>query len=94
MAPFGHRFDPDHDLSTDIRKKYENDSGELLLAQHNVVTIAGRMIGKREAGRRPLPTYWTGEARSTLRSPRYGGEEAYKLFKESDLGDFWGLLVM
>lgn len=64
VAPFGHRFDPDHDLSTDIRKKYENDSGELLLAQHNVVTIAGRMIGNGEAGRRPLPTYWTGEARS------------------------------
>ena len=50
VAPFGHRFDPDHDLSTDIRKKYENDSGELLLAQHNVVTIAGRMIGKRGSG--------------------------------------------
>ena len=25
VAPFGHRFDPDHDLSTDIRKKYENE---------------------------------------------------------------------
>ncbi|MCT3441510.1 lysine--tRNA ligase, partial [Limosilactobacillus fermentum] len=92
VAPFGHRFDPDHDLSTDIRKKYENDSGELLLAQHNVVTIAGRMIGKRGSGKASFADLLDrgGKIQFYVRQDMVG-EEAYKLFKESDLGDFWGI---
>lgn len=92
VAPFGHRFDPDHDLSTDIRKKYGNDSGELLLAQHNVVTIAGRMIGKRGSGKASFADLLDrgGKIQFYVRQDRVG-EEAYKLFKESDLGDFWGI---
>ena len=92
VAPFGHRYDPDHDLSTDIRKKYENDSGELLLAQHNVVTIAGRMIGKRGSGKASFADLLDrgGKIQFYVRQDMVG-EEAYKLFKESDLGDFWGI---
>ena len=79
VAPFGHRFDPDHDLSTDIRKKYENDSGELLLAQHNVVTIAGRMIGKRGSGKASFADLLDrgGKIQFYVRQDMVG-EEAYK----------------
>ena len=69
VAPFGHRFDPDHDLSTDIRKKYENDSGKASFA--DLLDRGGKI-------------------QFYVRQDMVG-EEAYKLFKESDLGDFWGI---
>lgn len=93
VAPFGHRFDPDHDLSTDIRKKYENDSGELLLAQHNVVTIAGRMIGKRGSGKASFADLLDREARSnsTFAKIWWGRslQAIQRIRLRGFLGDYW-----
>lgn len=92
IAPFGHRFVPDHDISTDIRAKYGELSGDLLLEQGNMVTIAGRMIAKRGSGKASFGDLLDrgGRIQFYIRQDRVG-EEAYKLFKESDIGDFWGI---
>lgn len=92
IDPFGQRFDPDHDISTDIRKKYENSSEELLAQQHNIVTIAGRMIAKRGSGKASFADLLDrgGRIQFYVRQDIVG-EDTYKLFKDSDIGDFWGI---
>lgn len=92
IDPFGHRFAPDHDLSTDIKAKYGNSDGDLLLDQHNMVTIAGRMIAKRGSGKASFADLLDrgGRIQFYVRKDIVG-EEAYALFKSSDIGDFWGI---
>ena len=92
VAPFGHRFAPDHDISTEVREKYGERDGDLLLEQHNMVTIAGRMIAKRGSGKASFADLLDrgGRIQFYVRQDIVG-EEAYKLFKESDIGDFWGI---
>lgn len=92
IDPFGHRFAPDHDISTDIRAKYGNESEELLAQQQNEVTIAGRMIAKRGSGKASFADLLDrgGKIQFYVRQDVVG-EETYKLFKDSDIGDFWGI---
>lgn len=92
IDPFGERFAPDHELSSTIRERYQDDDGELLVAQHNVVTIAGRMIAKRGSGKAAFADLLDrdGKIQFYVRQDRVG-EEAYQVFKNSDIGDFWGI---
>lgn len=92
IDPFGHRFAPDHDISTDIRAKYGNLSEELLSQQHNVVTVAGRMIAKRGSGKASFADLLDrgGKIQFYVRQDIVG-EDTYKIFKDSDIGDFWGI---
>ncbi|HJA46586.1 MAG TPA: lysine--tRNA ligase [Candidatus Limosilactobacillus excrementigallinarum] len=92
IDPFGHRFAPDHDISTEIRAKYGNDSEELLAQQQNEVTIAGRMIAKRGSGKASFADLLDrgGKIQFYVRQDVVG-EETYQLFKDSDIGDFWGI---
>lgn len=92
IDPFGQRFAPDHGTSNEVREKYGEDDGELLLQQGNVVTIAGRLIGKRGSGKASFADLLDrdGKIQIYVRQDRVG-EESYQLFKESDLGDFWGI---
>ena len=92
IDPFGQRFAPDHSTSSEVRAKYGEDDGELLLQQGNVVTSAGRLIGKRGSGKASFADLLDrdGKIQIYVRQDRVG-EESYQLFKESDLGDFWGI---
>lgn len=92
IDPFGHRFAPDHDISSDIHKKYDNYSGELLAAQQNEVTIAGRMIAKRGSGKTSFADLLDrgGKIQFYVRKDIVGDDD-YQIFKDSDIGDFWGI---
>lgn len=92
IDPFGQRFAPDHSTSSEVRAKYGEDDGDLLLQQGNIVTIAGRLVGKRGSGKASFADLLdrNGKIQIYVRQDRVG-EESYQLFKESDLGDFWGI---
>lgn len=92
IDPFGQRFAPDHSTSSEVRAKYGEDDGDLLLQQGNIVTIAGRLVGKRGSGKASFADLLDrdGKIQIYVRQDRIG-EESYQLFKESDLGDFWGI---
>ena len=92
IDPFGHRFAPDHDISSDIRAKYGDSSEELLAEQQNEVTIAGRMIAKRGSGKASFADLLDrgGKIQFYVRQDVVG-EDTYQVFKDSDIGDFWGI---
>lgn len=92
IDPFGHRFAPDHDISSDIRAKYGDSSEELLAEQQNEVTIAGRMIAKRGSGKASFADLLDrgGKIQFYVRQDVVG-EDTYQIFKDSDIGDFWGI---
>lgn len=92
IDPFGHRFAPDHDISNDIRAKYGDSSEELLAEQQNEVTIAGRMIAKRGSGKASFADLLDrgGKIQFYVRQDVVG-EDTYQVFKDSDIGDFWGI---
>ena len=92
IDPFGHRFAPDHDISSDIRAKYGDSSEELLAEQQNEVTIAGRMIAKRGSGKASFADLLDrgGKIQFYVRQDVVG-EDTYQVFKNSDIGDFWGI---
>ncbi|KRL94639.1 lysine--tRNA ligase [Limosilactobacillus equigenerosi] len=92
IDPFGGRFVPDHLTSSQVRVKYGESDGDLLLQQGNIVTIAGRMVAKRGSGKASFADLLDRDGRIQfyVRQDQVG-EEAYQLFKESDLGDFWGI---
>ena len=92
IDPFGHRFAPDHDISSDIRAKYGDSSEELLAQQQNEVTIAGRMIAKRGSGKASFADLLDrgGKIQFYVRQDIVG-EDTYQVFKDSDIGDFWGI---
>lgn len=92
IDPFGQRFAPDHDISSDIRAKYGDSSEELLAQQQNEVTIAGRMIAKRGSGKASFADLLDrgGKIQFYVRQDVVG-EDTYQVFKDSDIGDFWGI---
>ena len=92
IDPFGHRFAPDHDISSDIRAKYGDSSEELLAEQQNEVTIAGRMIARRGSGKASFADLLDrgGKIQVYVRQDVVG-EDTYQVFKDSDIGDFWGI---
>ncbi|KRN59230.1 lysine--tRNA ligase [Limosilactobacillus secaliphilus] len=92
IDPFGHRFDPDHDISSDIHTKYDNYDGDLLAKEGNVVTVAGRMVAKRGSGKTSFADLLDrgGKIQFYVRQDIVGDDD-YQIFKDSDIGDFWGI---
>ncbi len=92
IDPFGHRFDPDHDISSDIHAKYDNYDGDLLAKEQNMVTVAGRMIAKRGSGKTSFADLLDrgGKIQFYVRKDIVGDDD-YQVFKDSDIGDFWGI---
>ena len=90
VAPFGQKFDV-KDKICDIKANYENKSKEEL--EENVVyaTIAGRIITKRDMGKIAFCNIQDrdGNIQIYIRKDTIG-EEAYSVFKLSDIGDIIG----
>lgn len=91
IDPFGERYDRSHQ-SAQIIAEYDEFSKEDLEGKAAQVTIAGRMMTKRGKGRAGFAHIQDleGQIQIYVRKDSVG-EEAYELFKSSDLGDIIGV---
>ncbi len=91
VAPFGQKFDV-KDKICDIKANYENKSKEELEEQDVYATIAGRIITKRDMGKIAFCNLQDrdGNIQIYIRKDTIG-EEAYSVFKLSDIGDIIGI---
>ncbi|UYO35775.1 lysine--tRNA ligase [Bacillus zhangzhouensis] len=91
IDPFGERFDRSHQ-SAQIIAEYGEFSKEDLEGKAAQVTIAGRMMTKRGKGKAGFAHIQDleGQIQIYVRKDSVG-EEAYELFKSSDLGDIIGV---
>lgn len=91
LDPFGSKFNRTH-LSDAIIKEYDAFTKEELEAAGNKVTIAGRIMTKRGKGKAGFAHLQdvAGQIQIYVRQDAIG-EEAYELFKTTDLGDIIGI---
>ncbi|MEW3994971.1 lysine--tRNA ligase [Bacillus altitudinis] len=91
IDPFGERYDRSHQ-SAQIIAEYDEFSKEDLEEKATQVTIAGRMMTKRGKGKAGFAHIQDleGQIQIYVRKDSVG-EEAYELFKSSDLGDIIGV---
>ncbi|HBU91325.1 MULTISPECIES: lysine--tRNA ligase [Bacillus] len=91
IDPFGERYDRSHQ-SAQIIAEYDEFSKEDLEEKSAQVTIAGRMMTKRGKGKAGFAHIQDleGQIQIYVRKDSVG-EEAYELFKSSDLGDIIGV---
>lgn len=91
IDPFGERYDRSHQ-SAQIIAEYGEFSKEDLEGKAAQVTIAGRMMTKRGKGKAGFAHIQDleGQIQIYVRKDSVG-EEAYELFKSSDLGDIIGV---
>ncbi|MFS0656694.1 lysine--tRNA ligase [Bacillus sp. 179-C3.3 HS] len=91
IDPFGQRYDRSHQ-SAQIIAEYDEFSKEELEEKDATVTIAGRMMTKRGKGKAGFAHIQDleGQIQIYVRKDSVG-EEAYELFKSSDLGDIIGV---
>ncbi|MGX9292705.1 lysine--tRNA ligase [Bacillus sp. A015] len=91
IDPFGERYDRSHQ-SAKIIAEYDEFSKEDLEEKAAQVTIAGRMMTKRGKGKAGFGHIQDleGQIQIYVRKDSVG-EEAYELFKSSDLGDIIGV---
>ncbi|MCM2991103.1 lysine--tRNA ligase [Bacillus safensis] len=91
IDPFGERYDRSHQ-SAQIIAEYDEFSKEDLEGKAAQVTIAGRMMTKRGKGKAGFAHLQDleGQIQIYVRKDSVG-EEAYELFKSSDLGDIIGV---
>ncbi|AKU30925.1 MULTISPECIES: lysine--tRNA ligase [Bacillus] len=91
IDPFGERYDRSHQ-SAQIIAEYDEFSKEDLEEKAAQVTIAGRMMTKRGKGKAGFAHIQDleGQIQIYVRKDSVG-EEAYELFKSSDLGDIIGV---
>ncbi|MED1750336.1 MAG: lysine--tRNA ligase [Bacillota bacterium] len=91
IDPFGERYDRSHQ-SAKIIAEYDEFSKEDLEEKAAQVTIAGRMMTKRGKGKAGFAHIQDleGQIQIYVRKDSVG-EEAYELFKSSDLGDIIGV---
>ncbi|MEH7734602.1 lysine--tRNA ligase [Bacillus pumilus] len=91
IDPFGERYDRSHQ-SAQIIAEYDEFSKEDLEEKSAQVTIAGRMMTKRGKGKAGFAHIQDleGQIQIYVRKDSVG-EEAYELFKNSDLGDIIGV---
>ncbi|MED4594583.1 lysine--tRNA ligase [Bacillus safensis] len=91
IDPFGERYDRSHQ-SAQIIAEYDEFSKEDLEGKAAQVTIAGRMMTKRGKGKAGFAHIQDleGQIQIYVRKDSVG-EEAYELFKSSDLGDIIGV---
>ncbi|MDR0898769.1 MAG: lysine--tRNA ligase [Lactobacillaceae bacterium] len=89
LDPFGKRFERT-DLAKDIHGKFDNFSVEELESQDNRVTIAGRIVGKRGAGKIIFADIRDVSGNIQVYAKRDDLGDNYALIKRADLGDFLG----
>ncbi len=91
MDPFGGKFERTH-LAADLVEKYDQFSKEELEDITNEVTIAGRLMTKRGKGKAGFAHMQdlSGQIQLYVRKDAIG-EEAYEIFKSTDLGDIVGV---
>ena len=91
IKPFGFRFDVTSN-SKEIKENYQNSTKEQLEEEKNHVVIAGRIMTKRRKGKAGFFHIQDkfGQIQIYI-SINEVGEEAYDLFKSSDLGDIVGI---
>ena len=91
VAPFGARFDV-KDKICDIKENYSCKSKEELEENQVFATIAGRIITKRDMGKIAFCNLQDrdGNIQVYIRKDTIG-EEAYSVFKLSDIGDIIGV---
>lgn len=94
IDPFGERYDRSHQ-SAQIIAEFDEFSKEDLEEKSAQVTIAGRMMTKRGKGKAGFAHIQDleGQIQIYVRKDSVG-EEAYELFKSSDLGDIIGVTGM
>jgi lysyl-tRNA synthetase class 2 len=91
LDPFGSRFERTH-LSNEIREQFEEISKEELDESPREVTIAGRIMTKRGKGKAGFANLQDlgGQVQIYVRQDAIG-EDAYKLYNSTDLGDIIGI---
>ena len=91
IEPFGKRYDRTH-KSGQIRKEYESLEKEELEEKNVKVKIAGRIMTKRRQGKAGFMHIQDidGKIQIYVRKDVLG-EEAYEVFKKSDIGDIVGI---
>ncbi|MGY0695006.1 lysine--tRNA ligase [Virgibacillus sp. FSP13] len=91
IDPFGGKFNRTH-LAKSLIEKYDQFSKEELEEKTDKVTIAGRMMTKRGKGKAGFAHLQdlSGQIQIYVRKDAIG-EEAYELFKSTDLGDIVGI---
>ena len=91
VEPFGSRFDV-KDKICEIKAKYSDKTKEELEANQVYATLAGRIITKRDMGKIAFCNLQDrdGNIQIYIRKDTIG-EEAYSVFKLSDIGDIIGV---
>ncbi|MFT3706706.1 MAG: lysine--tRNA ligase [Archangium sp.] len=92
VNPYGNGFKPEH-LAGDLIKKYADVAGETLEAEKpGPFTLAGRIVSVRDFGKAAFVTIQdrSGAIQAHLKKDVLG-EEAFKIWKLTDIADFIGV---
>src|SRR3954449_8228004 len=91
LDPFGKRFDRSH-LTLELVEQYAELEKEEIEEKNVAVSLAGRIMTKRGKGKAGFAHLQdlTGQIQVYVRQDAVG-EENYKLFDSSDLGDIIGV---
>lgn len=91
IDPFGKRFDRTHN-SKELHEEYDQHSKEELSDMNLSASVAGRMMTKRGKGKAGFAHLQDreGQIQVYVRKDQVG-DESYELFKQADLGDFFGI---
>ena len=92
IEPFGMRKFDRQDLARSLNEKYSQDDKDELNKELPQTKIAGRMLAKRGKGKVGFADLYdrTGKIQIYVRKDIVG-EDNYKIFKKSDIGDFLGI---
>ncbi|WP_294830210.1 amino acid--tRNA ligase-related protein, partial [uncultured Lactobacillus sp.] len=92
IEPFGMRKFDQQDLARSLNEKYSQDDKDELNKELPQTKIAGRMLAKRGKGKVGFADLYdrTGKIQIYVRKDIVG-EDNYKIFKKSDIGDFLGI---
>ena len=92
IDPFGKRFVRSHN-SKELHDKFDAYSKEELVGMDESASVAGRMMTKRGKGKAGFAHLQDreGQIQIYVRKDQVG-DEAYAIFKQADLGDFFGVV--
>jgi lysyl-tRNA synthetase class 2 len=91
IDPFGHKFNQTH-YAKDLIEQFGEKTKEELEAEAHTVTLAGRLMAKREMGKASFAQLLdrTEQIQIYVRQDTVG-EDAYKVFELCDIGDLVGV---
>ncbi|MDH6363914.1 lysyl-tRNA synthetase class 2 [Enterococcus sp. PF1-24] len=91
IDPFGKRFDRTHN-SEELHEKFDNYTKEEIADMELTASVAGRMMTRRGKGKAGFAHLQDREGQIQIYVRKDAvGDEAYEIFKHSDLGDFFGV---